>query len=382
MYSAQTLSFSSPQVFSSVLFESVLQHVEPGNSVDVIWCDKVPNFVDLTSWRKIKRSFGHSAILYPEQLRGELSNAISKIRWLQRCHVTIRVVRTADLLEEEWKRILRNPHQWFRDSSHYSFNDLLRLQAIYSNKPASNLRDRALSKVQDVMLCRYGMRKPPSLIMKVPHGALRFTRMVHRALTHVVTSLSLHDEVKSNLLNNFRIANTRRATISDILVNSRKHAKAFEAMHEPMCTNECKSKNHDLRVGCDFEGVVKHILTQYARDIPVFTTVDSKFELFSAFRNVLSSLDKLLVDDMHDQTLVEQFDTCSANFTIPMNFLKRAASERLIGHRPSVCHVKDDFLVRNMLHAYVVVELDKKYWQIGMHVSCKVPQSHEADVCR
>ena len=262
----------------------------PGNSVSITWNDQNEHFIDLTSWRKIKRQFGHSIVLYPAEFKGELCKAISKVRWLQECNLTVRVVRTADLYEKEWKEILQNPQAWYRESASYSFNDLLRLQAVYNNKPRSNLRDRALSKVQEVMLRRFGMRKAPTLVMRVPHGALRFSSQVHKALSTVIHSLPFHNEVKASLLNNFRIAHTRRATISDMLINSRKQAKTFDKNLEPMCLLDCKTNDHALLTGEDFGGVAKHILTQYARDIPAFTNIDSKYELHAALISASSLL--------------------------------------------------------------------------------------------
>ena len=106
----------------------------------------------------------------------------------------------------------------------------------------------------------------------------------------------------------------------------------------------------------DFTGILAHILSQYARDIPVFSTIDSKYELFSAFRQLLAVLDKLLVDSMQDQTLVEKFDTRHAELRTATNLLKQDASESVYGQQNSVCCLSDVFLARNMLKRFVVGE--------------------------
>ena len=195
--------------------------------------------------------------------------------------------------------------------------------------------------------------------MRVPHGALKYTAYVHKALSSVVANLQLHDAVKQNLMNNFRIAHTRRATIANVLVNSRRYARNFDPENEPMCVLDCKSKNHDILLGEDLHGLARHVLTQYARDIPSPNAIDSKFELLLAFREVLPSIDKILVEGMEDQTLVEKFDSRDPTFAQTIELLTRAAEINCPTETRHVCSANDVYQARAMLSEYVVVELDK-----------------------
>ena len=130
LYYARTLSFSDPVNTSSVRLDTILQQVKPGNSVKVSWFHQTVHFIDVTPWREVRRSFGHSVVTAPANLKGELSDAVSKIRSLQACQFTVRIVRTADLFETEWKNILRNPYQWYKNSALESLSSLLRLYAV------------------------------------------------------------------------------------------------------------------------------------------------------------------------------------------------------------------------------------------------------------
>ena len=281
----------------------------------VKWKDCIPwlekrhpiSTIDLTAWRTVKRNFGQSVILSPASLEGTLEAAIPRIRYLAACQFSMRVIRTKDLLKQEWKRILTHPNEWYKIAATYSLSELTAMFAVYKAKPKSKLQSKALSRVQEALQTRFGIARIPSITMRVPNGALKYSAPIHKALAQVLTGTPLDPQVVSFILSNFRIARTKRKAIADILVNSRRHAKSFEPDKPPMCLNNCTSPEHDVAMAENFEGHVRHILGQYAKDIPTPNFFDSRLEILSAFRDILPSIEKLISDPNH-KNLTKKFD--------------------------------------------------------------------------
>ena len=115
----------------------------------------------------------------PTFLKGKLDAVISVMKALDQMRFTVRVFRTCDILKEQWKAILRQPNEWYKTAASSSLSELSSMHAVFKAKPPSKLRNKALGKVQEALMRYYGVPGVPSLILKVPHGALQRTAPVH-----------------------------------------------------------------------------------------------------------------------------------------------------------------------------------------------------------
>ena len=327
--------------------------------MSIHWDDPRTGPIDLSVWRQVKRKYGQSIVTSPPFLKGELRNVIVIMKTLQQVSITVRVFRTADILKEQWKAILRQPNEWYKTAASSTLSELLSMHAVFKAKPPSKLRNKALAKVQEALMRYYGVSGVPNLIMKVPHGALHRAAHVHKALNLILSIVSLTDEVRQRLKDTFRISHTKRKSIGEILMNSRGHAKQFDPKKEPHCNLNCKKTDHDILVGESFQGVAAFVLGHYSKDIPWPSSIDSVTEINEAFKHMLIPLNRIIEELPLGEPLEELFAGKHIILSEVFECLRSAAKHQYKRTNAPGISTEIVYKARTMLRGWVILEIDK-----------------------
>lgn len=369
VYEAEATTYPSTVSCSSVLLQSLLHKTKPGNSVTVSWHDLYENVTDLTSWRDIRHLYGDSLIIHPPQHEGLLRNAIDNIRYSRTTSITVRVEKRADKIKQEMQSILRHPDVWFHTAASAPLNEMLRLYAVFSVGLQTNLRQRALSRVQQAMRRYYGINRIPSIVLRAKTGILSFTAPVHEALSLLLSSLALPLEVQKHVRSRFRIVNSKRPSIADMLINSRKYAQNYSQELEPMCVHDCSSENHDINQGEDFRGLTRHVLTQNSKNVPYPDFYDSKTELFSGFLQVIPPIERMMCNLETKDELTKAFQEPTPQMRVVRAVLSQAVQKNFQLAPDQALTSSEVRVVRAKLRDWVIVELDKNTGKL----SCMCP---------
>ena len=204
--------------------------------------------------------------------------------------------------------------------------------------------------------------------MKVGHektGVLRFTSPVHTALSLILEFSGVMTEVQKHVRNRFQIVRTKWPTIADKLVNSRRAAKRYDLKKEPKCVHDCKTEAHDLRQGEEFTGLIRHVLTQNAKNVPYPDFFDAKSELYQAFSEILPSLE-LIRPVESKETLLQGFQNNSPNMEKVYNQLNRAAEQSYRDPPLYATTMSQVLRAKSMLREWVVVEMDKNSGKLAL----------------
>jgi hypothetical protein len=173
------------------------------------------------------------------------------------------------------------------------------------------------------MLRKYGIARAPKLIMRLPFTKNQNTGQIRIALHAFLALLKLPQEIKDHLEQNFRLVNTRRDSIADILHNHIPFSKLFskDNIQKCVCPNSSDRENeHKIRLSDSFSGDAFLVLSQNSKNIPhpdYFNTAD---EVKSGFRNIIADVSKLLSQseqnhsDFHDSGFYNHFSTNVVSF--------------------------------------------------------------------
>ncbi len=349
-------------------------------------CDSL----ELTSWRDLVVNYRMSSVLHPSPIR-DFDSLIHHIRVTQRGYVVVDVVSGGKRVSHAsvLQKIVKAPRLAYLKLYRMNLSEVLTVYNIATYYPGStSLKDNALCHIQNVMVKRYGIRSIPTLVMKIPFTpgvkVCHIRQAVRRVLDLAVT---LPVEIKSSIIRKFRIVNTRRKRICDILHNARGVAKSFDINSVPECV--CMGDEvggHKLLLPEDLLDW-SDVLCQNNRNIPVPTKIDLLHEIELSFSNVLVSVEKLMCQreenvrdfsnsgcyDSRSCSLSEMFREKNSNFDEVRELLAMSAVSSLnlmsgeFSHAVSETRVCE---VRRYFSGFVMLPLDKNAGKTAI-VCCK-----------
>ena len=187
---------------------------------------------------------------------------------------------------------LIKPGIWIRKLHYLPLTSLLQL-SVEAHNTESSIRNKALYHIQTALRARYGVTGVPKLTLKVPQTHSTHTRTIKIDFRSVLSTLPFEPEIKTQIAESFRVLNTSRPSIAQILHNHIGFAKSYDVMKVPPCV--CNNFDHPVLKSSDFSGITGNILSTNARERPTPTVYDAHAELIDAFLPILKGLKDCLI---------------------------------------------------------------------------------------
>ena len=268
-----------------------------GTIVKIQWSrEESINYLDFTVWSDIYNSFKESEIISP-LVFNDFGRFLNYIRTSLCGQVVFKVYCTNKraMVRRTLKKIVKTPRLSFFKLNRMTLNDIL---CLYLNtvkyEGSESLRDSALKHIQTVMYKNYKIKSIPKLCIKVPfcHDLKKYLIKCSFKKILDVPQLLPHT-IKSNILENLNIVNTRRENILEILGSGIKFAKNFSIEVIPICRCNTESDSHSILLPENFNGIVSTVLSQNCKNIPIPSDINLRSELIIAISDTLTRYEKL-----------------------------------------------------------------------------------------
>jgi len=315
---------------SQLVWYSVSNNVIPsrsGPALDIM-LDSVPNGAtvrikrardeqsqDLTNWRKIRRTFGQSAVREvggrDRKLRDENNSDFSEII------VTVKKDKR-DRAKEHMRDILTKPNESWPMLFSLSLSELLRLLVLITERKSSNLVMKAAERVQTVLLKKYFVTRVPVITLRVPYARCQRKSLIRKAFLAVLDTTDIQSEVYAVIEKKMRVVTTSRSSLGDIIFNFRKAARVYDPKCEPDCVCNTSHGEHAILTPEQLPPFEKLVLTQNSKNLPHPSTINLYEEGCKAIRESLPALEKIL--NQRERNRKEygetgQYDPCSCSLT-------------------------------------------------------------------
>lgn len=368
-------------------FEKLLGDFHTGNVVEVSWSrSKDYRWNDMTGWRAVRRKFGESVIRGHVLFHGKSLLASSEqLRQMTDVRFTleVRVAKSVNPSFETLQKIVSDPGTWTKELLRLSLSDLLQLLLQARTCGSVDFQEKSMSRIQAALKRKYSVSDIPSLTMKIPFAKQRCTGAVRRALEIVLKVCGFAPEVQTELLSRFRVVNTKRKSIADVLHNHILNAKLFssDVQHRCVCASAVQETSfiaqseriHAILKPGHFSGLVGRVLQQNNKNIPHPGEIAAGFEVRKAFSDVLCSLERLLVrtgNDCFAQNRSQQtkssglrcsFENRDPIFSEAIAALNTVIKSEVTRSESELLVLDDVFEVKDALKAYVLCPLDKNH---------------------
>ena len=361
---------------TSPFLHTLLNSMPIPSTVKIFWPSS--NTHDFAHWLEIKRTYVLNIVL-PASYIGKFENVIPKIRDQSAVSITVQLRKNGKFeVKEQLLDFVRKPGIWIRKLHSLPLNSLLQL-SVEAHNTESSIRSKALYHIQTALRARYGITGIPKLTLRVPQTHSTHTRTIKMAFRAILSSLPFEPEIIAQIAKSFRIVNTSRPSIAQMLHNHIRFAKSFDVREVPQCV--CKNFDHPVLKASDFSGITRIVLSTNARERPTPTVYDAHAELIDAFVPILKRLEKLLdqsqenhrnfkIDGVYDPLstkLCHMFRCRYAPFEYVHELLAEAASLRQgHPHAKEYLSASDVSTARETLKGFVLMGFDKNAGQTAV----------------
>jgi hypothetical protein len=373
-----TLRSDNMGEISGLVLDSLICLFSANSVVQIEWHGTASD-ADLTCWRSVTRQYGDSPVLEPAHFSGPLILAVSEFRYLPVFKMTLLLCKPkSSPIKATLRKIVTEPNIWFPRLMSMRLNGLLLLLVQAKEFSFQSIGAKATESIRKILFRKYGISGLPKLVMRIPFSKRQHTGHIRTTLKNALVHSGLPPEVKDYMTNTFRIVNTRRQSIADILYNHIQFSKAFDQDSTPVCLcykfTDHKGA-HTIRLPEEFTGNEGLILSQNSRNIPHPEKVSVSAEINSAFCLVLAQISKVISQseqnqanykkfgsyDIHSADLASRFVNKDPSFANVFSGLAQAHERRheSVTQKPPSLSLERVYDVKSRLSGLVFLGLDK-----------------------
>lgn len=218
---------------TTLALDTYIQNQPPNQKLTIF---KIPHKKDLTNWQNIK--FYHKNLAGPDAKI--LLKSTQKYRKTGfKIHTT--GMNYQEFIDKHLKKLSNHQCSWkslLRKATIHTLFDLLyRCTTIITNPTTLA---RTTYRIKSVIKQKCGLQNPPTFTVSYPYDHRVDQTELKHIMHKIIESTSLTENIKDQIKSQFRIVNTNRKNIAEMLTNTKQACNNFNPEIEPECIH------HDL----------------------------------------------------------------------------------------------------------------------------------------